>query len=329
MKFSAAIEKICRSSNVPLTPQQIRERIKAEYPEFYSTPSHLRNVAKGHYKDTDHALLAQIYIVVRSGKVFLCDVSCKPMQISIRDTNNVSNHPLALSIRRDIPHQKPKKSHAQKIREILANATEYHDAYYQSVVFTGPSLYFHQRAIDTCKSVGSLNHLEYVYAALTSWGMHRMGAKGSKMIGFQEFGDSIRSLSKELVYAQGFTVQNMDEEKWAVLQKIFQEMRVMSTSVSLVGHSKAMHHILPNIIPPIDRSYTLRYLYGNTTIHSDLKSEWAIMREIVESFFIPIVADQNFELLANRWLTCRMEYPWDTSMMKIVDNLVIGALKVS
>ena len=329
MNISIVIEKICGASGVPLTPQQIRERIKTEYSEFYSTPSHLRNIAKGHYKNADHALLAQIYIVVRASKSFFCDTSYKPMRISLKSIDNPAKVPVSVNANRHIFRQNPKTNYAKKIEEILINATEYHRVYYQAVVFSGPSLYFHQRAIDTSKLVDSLAHLEYVYAVLTSWGMHRLGAKGSKMVGFKEFRDSIQTLYNEITDAQNFTVQEMDEQKWDVLQKIFQGIRVMATSVSLVGNSKVMHHMLPNIIPPIDREYTLRYLRENRTIYNDLESEWLTMRDLVEHFFIPVVSDQTFKSMANSWLFLKLEYPWDTSMMKIVDNLIIGALKSS
>ena len=83
MTFIDVIKAILLSSEEPVTPQMIRKIIKAEYPELYGTDSHIKNVNKGHYKDLDHALLAQIYGAVRSGKHFYCDVSSKPMLISL------------------------------------------------------------------------------------------------------------------------------------------------------------------------------------------------------------------------------------------------------
>ena len=85
MKFSQAVQEICRSTSKPITPQEIRDWIKVRYPEHYRTEAHLRNVEKGHYKDPDHALLAQIYITVRSNKHLHCDTSQKTMLISWGD----------------------------------------------------------------------------------------------------------------------------------------------------------------------------------------------------------------------------------------------------
>ena len=66
-----------------MTPQQIRETIKASYPDFYGTESHRRNVEKGHYKDLDHALLAQIYVASRTAGQIVVDRTQKPIRLTL------------------------------------------------------------------------------------------------------------------------------------------------------------------------------------------------------------------------------------------------------
>ncbi|MBU6470444.1 MAG: GIY-YIG nuclease family protein [Gammaproteobacteria bacterium] len=66
-----------------MTPQQIRETVKANYPDFYGTESHRRNVEKGHYKDLDHALLAQIYVASRTGGQIFVDKTQKPIRLTL------------------------------------------------------------------------------------------------------------------------------------------------------------------------------------------------------------------------------------------------------
>src|SRR5262249_36762580 len=73
----------------PMTPQQIRDKIKTQYPEFYGTESHKRNVEKGHYQSIDHALLAQIYTLVRTNDSFFCDQSTRPMKVSLINDNDI------------------------------------------------------------------------------------------------------------------------------------------------------------------------------------------------------------------------------------------------
>lgn len=83
MTFTDAVKQILSSNTDPMTPQEIRERVKTQHPQFHETESHIKNVEKGHYKDTNHALLAQIYSLVRTNDSFFCDKDHKPMKISL------------------------------------------------------------------------------------------------------------------------------------------------------------------------------------------------------------------------------------------------------
>src|SRR2546428_6420932 len=66
-----------------MTPQQLRDKIKTDYPDYSGTESHCRNVEKGHYKDLDHALLAQIYVASRSAGQITVDRSQKPIILRV------------------------------------------------------------------------------------------------------------------------------------------------------------------------------------------------------------------------------------------------------
>jgi hypothetical protein len=213
------------------------------------------------------------------------------------------------------------------IREILANAEKYHQNYYLAATFSGPSLHFHHRALQTRQSPDFQAHLEYVYATLASWGMNRMGKGGSKMQRFEVFRQSMAPLQAKIRNAQQFDSQNLTQEQWAVLKEIFQGIKVMSSRTSLVGNSKVMHHMMPNVIPPIDREYTLRVLRGNTNIKNDVEAEWQTMKTLIEKFFIPVAADKEFSVQAAGWIARQEEYPWDTSILKLIDNLLIGSRK--
>jgi hypothetical protein len=216
----------------------------------------------------------------------------------------------------------------EKVADILINAERYHGAYYEAETFRGPSLYFHLRALETRESADFSLHVEYVYATLASWGMHRMGKRGSKMQPFGTFRRSVESLRYRIAEAQQFTPHTMSSSEWTVLNDVFRGIKVMASGTSLVGNSKVMHHMMPNIVPPIDREYRLRYLRGNSNISNDLDLEWAVMKEIIANFFIPIACDAECKLKATKWMASQSEYPWDTSLFKVVDNLVIGARRV-
>jgi hypothetical protein len=219
------------------------------------------------------------------------------------------------------------KLNTARVRDVLENAERYYAAYHAAETFGGPSLYFHQRALETRHAPASLHHLEYAYATLAAWGMHRMGSGGSKMCAFGDFKASVERLNDRILRAQSLNPAMMTEEGWATLKEIFTGLKVMASRTLLVGNSKVMHHMLPNVVPPIDREYTLRYLCGNTMFANDPEKEWLTMRSLISGFFIPVATDEAFVAKARQWIAAKP--PWDTSVMKVIDNLLIGARKTT
>lgn len=93
LSFADIICQILRTTPEGMTPQQIREEIKTRFPDYYDTESHRRNVAKGHYNDVDHALLAQIYGVSRTSGQVVVDKTQKPIRLvlSLGQVGHVSD----------------------------------------------------------------------------------------------------------------------------------------------------------------------------------------------------------------------------------------------
>ncbi|MCD6404318.1 MAG: hypothetical protein J7M19_00665 [Planctomycetes bacterium] len=212
-----------------------------------------------------------------------------------------------------------------QIADILKNAETYHRTYYEAKRFGGPSLHFHQRALATRNPNVTEQHLEYVYATLASWGMHRMGKGGPKMQNFDIFCKSVAPLRDRIAQAQEFTLSAMTDHDWNTLWEIFRGIKIMATSTSLVGNSKAMHHMVPNVVPPIDREYTLKCLRGSKDIKNDSEAEWTLLQDIVSDFFAPLAGDKAFTEMATAWMERQGRFPWDTSILKVIDNLVIGS----
>lgn len=83
LSFTNVVRAILREHSAGLTPQEIRSIVKLQYPTYYGTESHVRNVESGNYKDLDHALLARIYIACRSASDIFADKSQKPHLMSL------------------------------------------------------------------------------------------------------------------------------------------------------------------------------------------------------------------------------------------------------
>ncbi len=214
-----------------------------------------------------------------------------------------------------------------KITQVLKKADFYHRQYYAVKTFGGPSLHFHRRALGLEGSVLPDLRIELIYGVLASWGMHRMGKGGSKMMPFDVFQESLRGTGDQIARARRINPAVMNEGDWRVLKFIFKNIRVMATGTTIVGNSKVMSHLVPNAIAPVDREYTLKFLFGNGNITNDLDKEWLLLRKIHEEFFYSIVNDARFAKQACMWIANQVEWPWDTSELKVADNLVIGAMK--
>jgi hypothetical protein len=203
-----------------------------------------------------------------------------------------------------------------------------HDAYYRAEVFGGPSLHFHLKALEAGRDQDFEGFAEYVYAVLASWGMHRMGPGGSKMRDFGEFRSSLQEVWGAAVFLQEKTPHSIDNSDWESLRAIFCGIRCMASGTSLVGNSKVMAHLIPRLIPPVDREYTLKFLFGHGQITNDINGEWEKLARVLTGFFYPVVESPVFQRKAEEWTKQRTHFRWDTSPLKILDNLVIGVSKM-
>lgn len=216
---------------------------------------------------------------------------------------------------------------APKVTQVLLNAEQYHQQYYAVTTFGGPSLHFHRRALGLEGKISSADRNELIYGVLASWGMHRMGKGGSKMMPYEVFRTNLEAAAARVDRAVQINPAVIKNEDWRLLESIFKTIRVMEFLTSIVGNSKVMAHLRPNVIAPVDREYTMKFLFGTGNIANDLDAEWHLMRKIHEEFFYPIANDPRFAMQAGKWLANQTKWPWDTSPLKVIDNLVIGAMK--
>ena len=147
------------------------------------------------------------------------------------------------------------------------------------------------------------------------------------MQSFASFEKSIAAVRLEIEKLQQAVPQNLSLSDWQKLERVFKEIKVMASGTTIVGNSKVLAHLIPNLVAPIDREYTLNYLFGSKMFKNGLEREWHLMRKIHEEFYYPISYNEIFQNKARTWASNSEAFPWDTSMLKIIDNLVIGAMR--
>lgn len=209
------------------------------------------------------------------------------------------------------------------VKNIIKNAEKYHKNFYKKDTFTGPSLYFHLKSIGSINSKDFDRYLEYIYATLVSWGMHKMGPKGPKMVNFEDFKLSIDKIKNEIIEARKLKLEKLKNEDFKIIKKIFDSIVIMKNKAILVGTSKVMAHLIPNLIPPVDREYTLRY-FGMPSIPQNKDKQYKKFEKLLKEAFYPIASDPKFLKLTKEWKEDN-KYKWDTSIPKIIDNLIVGS----
>jgi hypothetical protein len=194
-------------------------------------------------------------------------------------------------------------------------------------MFSGPSLYFHYQCIAKYRDVAAatriqdIRFLEYLYAVLPSWGMHRMGDTKTKVVEFDEFRAQIQKYKNEIHELNNVKLWNPAAVSDALgrMEMLMENMKISVSSAPLVANAKVLHHILPDLIVPIDRRYTLSFFQISNTLPSRVRAG-SIVRRLYP--LLSEVARANRSYIKEK-IKCDSKN-WDTCFTKIIDNAIIG-----
>ncbi len=117
--------------------------------------------------------------------------------------------------------------------------------------------------------------------------MHRMGPQSAKVTEFTDLVASLQAavpMLEELwpLHIARLPPGSMDEVTGRVWQ-VIAGLRTSRSGTQIVAGSKALHHLLPDLVPPIDRQYTVRFFTGGTTLPTgDQRAFSAMFPALVE-----------------------------------------------
>jgi hypothetical protein len=142
--------------------------------------------------------------------------------------------------------------------------TYFTDAYKGFCEFGGPCVYFHTECLLAGeKAFLSNRHVEMLYATLTAWGMHRMGDGNTKLTTWDVFRQSVEESASVLNTFKSHKMLDLSERDYSdvvtELRACYDSLRVSESNATIVANSKALYHLLPELIPPVDRMYTARF----------------------------------------------------------------------
>jgi hypothetical protein len=213
----------------------------------------------------------------------------------------------------------------ERCERLVAGFDGYIHQFEMAKPFTGPSLYFHLRTIQVLRkhrrpsdALDDHEWWELLYATLTSWGMHRMGDTWTKLRDLPDIVASFLSQRNTIERVQELRLSNLARSEVpqvaSTLWGIMDHLEVGLQDTKLVVNSKALHHLLPDLMPPIDRQYSLKFFYNNTNMN---RAEGILLGEVYAQFhrIAQAVAPKFASLLG-----CDMH----TSETKIIDNAIVG-----
>lgn len=225
---------------------------------------------------------------------------------------------------------------------LLGNLKHYYDLSAEVLQdFGGPSVYFHQQAI-AAQAAAFLGdrHIEMTYATLASWGMHRMGDPEdtkAKMVEYDVFRSSILACQPELTALRNERIDNVTADRYRDLilgmKDIYGRLKVSISESTVVAHAKTLAHLLPHLVPPIDRQYTVRFFTQDASEFFTKSGKYRLPQ-------VPKGDDAQFALFSD--ICGKMKALFDccdrtilqvngqgfnTSYPKIIDNLVMAFVK--
>ena len=178
-----------------------------------------------------------------------------------------------------------------------------------------PGQYLYNLLMDKTNSdTFSDEYISLIYTTLIAWNMN---GRGAKLNNFEEFKKEILSQRKNLELLKGLKIEELNEKDFNkvvdILEEIFKNIKLVKTNSPLVTFSKAIHFLLPNLVVPIDRKYTINFFYGNAQLQND--NQFKIFRELFSKFW---VLSKKYDLKSYK------DPIWNKNTPKILDNAIIG-----
>lgn len=157
-----------------------------------------------------------------------------------------------------------------------------------------------------------------IYKTLKAWNMNQRGAKLKNVSNIKK---SVLGLKDEISQLYFYELNSLKESELENiinrLEKIFINLKPMESKTQIVGTSKLMHFLLPNLVMPIDRRYTLSFLFPNHNYWKDINAEFDEFKKV---FLIFYKLTKKFNLSIHD----TNNQTWNASVPKIIDNAIIG-----
>ena len=186
--------------------------------------------------------------------------------------------------------------------------------------FNASQLSWHHRAIERRREMTSIeatvrdtDFLRFLWNTLEAWGMN---ARAARLADRRDFQRAVLGHTTAFVRLQelkigtlGVSAPQIANDLWTLIDAI----PVTESKNPIVGGTKALHHLLPDLVPPMDRTYTQVFFHWDVM---QFQQKPRIVFSDMFCYFARIAAVVEPEKYVGPG--------WRTSATKVLDNAVVA-----
>lgn len=210
-----------------------------------------------------------------------------------------------------------------RVPKLIAGFPQYLQAFAASPPFTRYGQWeFHYETIGRRRALGSViaaisdeSFVRSLHRTLGAWGI---GVRGSKLVDEEKFAVRLQEKKSDLAALDGLCIDDpqlpaakIGERIWDVIES----WNVVENNAKTVAGSKALHHILPELVVPMDRAWTQKFFRWQ---NHEFQYDQAACFSHAFTAFVRIARKTNPKQYVGA--------EWHTSRTKVIDNALIGLL---
>jgi len=214
----------------------------------------------------------------------------------------------------------------QRTAKLVSGFGRYVEAYDQQVSFTGKQLTAHQQTVALRRQLGSVraaaSDAAFTASLMRTLFAWKVGRRASRLVAEDQFAAALRTAVPRLEEFEALTIDSPDlpadiaDRLWLLINTL----GVVENQAKLVAGTKTLHHLLPELVVPMDREYTGKFFQLHLPEWQDPASQRRIFG-IVYNQYVNVARRVH----PQQYVTGQ---GWRTGRTKILDNALIGFCKL-
>lgn len=207
----------------------------------------------------------------------------------------------------------------ERTEKLIEDFSDYLGAFERQTPFTRAGQWEHHvRTIEMRRAHGSAadaiaapEFIDALRATLAAWGI---GIRGSKLADRERFADELGKRAESLRALEGVPIITADSVHREAVWELVLSLDVVDNEARIVALTKTLHHLLPDLVIPIDRAYTGALLGWHIPEFQNRQQEifesgWQLASAVARAVDLEQYVGSG---------------PWHTSVTKVIDNAVVG-----